>query len=714
MADEVTSSKKTILIVDNSPLARMQLGGILAPTYNIVEAEEGVRALELMRLYGADDLAAVLLDLYMPGMTGYDVLAEKSADPAIADIPVVVVTADALTTAEVKALDAGAADFLIKPIEPEIVRRRIHSVVSAREIEEQRMRIRILEEAAWRADHDDLTGIYSRKAFLRNTQVMLANDLDNDYLLALWDIEKFKLVNELFGTTMGDHALQIAARSLARHIEGHGTYGRLGNDDFVFCTTRDSVDIPKLMDEIVSETMDTFGAMETSVTLVIATGVYPVENHDMDVAVMLDRATMAQRTIKGNYNNHIAYYDTELSNRLYEEQDILNNMENALENGEFRVQLQPVYDLSTGLPTSAEALVRWHRPGYGMVPPDHFVPLFEKNGFISKMDRNIWEQVCQTLSDRRDKNLPEIPILVNLSRRSAYSSDLFDTIVGLTEKYAIKPELLRIEVTESSYIDDPNRLIETVRRLQDHGFTILMDDFGSGYSSLNALKDIPVDILKIDMQFMRGFEEGGRVGTILTSVIRMARWLGIPVIAEGVETVEQYEFLRSIGCEYTQGFYFACPMDRDEFEQQLVARPVYLPDKEKSFSKSDVDGILGGDHLLDRMMNGVLDGYAIFEWTSEKLELIRSNEGFLNIFGYNVDSYRKESMHVIDHIMLDDRHRFLMSCQQAAEAHSQTSLTIQCKDASDNWTKLATTLICVSNTAKSALLFVAFRYADIG
>jgi EAL domain-containing protein (putative c-di-GMP-specific phosphodiesterase class I) len=349
-----------------------------------------------------------------------------------------------------------------------------------------------------------------------------------------------------------------------------------------------------------------------------------------------------------------------------------------------------------------------------MVPPDHFVPLFEKNGFISKMDRNIWEQVCQTLSDRRDKNLPEIPILVNLSRRSAYSSDLFDTIVGLTEKYAIKPELLRIEVTESSYIDDPNRLIETVRRLQDHGFTILMDDFGSGYSSLNALKDIPVDILKIDMQFMRGFEEGGRVGTILTSVIRMARWLGIPVIAEGVETVEQYEFLRSIGCEYTQGFYFACPMDRDEFEQQLVARPVYLPDKEKSFSKSDVDGILGGDHLLDRMMNGVLDGYAIFEWTSEKLELIRSNEGFLNIFGYNVDSYRKESMHVIDHIMLDDRHRFLMSCQQAAEAHSQTSLTIQCKDASDNWTKLATTLICVSNTAKSALLFVAFRYADIG
>lgn len=297
-----------------------------------------------------------------------------------------------------------------------------------------------------------------------------------------------------------------------------------------------------------------------------------VEDTDVEVSVMLDRAMMARNTIKGDYDRHIAYYNSELTDRMLEEQDILNNMEHALENGEFQVQLQPVYGIDSNQPVSAEALVRWHRPGHGIVSPGVFVPLFEENGFISKMDHSIWEQVCQILASRHDRGLPEIPISVNLSRRSIFNSSLYDEIVALVEKYGIEPRLFRIEVTESSYTENIDLVISMVTRLQDYGFTVLMDDFGSGYSSFNAFSDIPVDILKADMVFMRNLERNPRVASVFTSIVNMAHSLGIPVIAEGVETQEQYEFLHSVGCDYAQGYYCARPMDPDAFEAHVDGR----------------------------------------------------------------------------------------------------------------------------------------------
>ena len=209
---------KTILIADNSVINRMQMGGILASEYNILEADNGRDALDIMNEHGADGIDVVLLDLHMPGQTGFDVLAEKQANPAIADIPVIVITADSVTAAEVRALDAGASDFLIKPIEPEIMRRRIHLVINARELEEQRMRVRMLEEAAWITDHDDLTGLYTRKAFLREMQDMIDVNPSNEYMIAVWDFENFKTFNELVGTTLGDRMLITAAHCMGEHV----------------------------------------------------------------------------------------------------------------------------------------------------------------------------------------------------------------------------------------------------------------------------------------------------------------------------------------------------------------------------------------------------------------------------------------------------------------------------------------------------------------
>ena len=360
---------KTILIADNSIINRMQMGGILASEYNILEADNGHDALDIMRERGEDGIDAVLLDLHMPGQTGFDVLAEKQANPAIADIPVIVITADSVTAAEVHALDAGAADFLTKPIEPEIMRRRVSLVINARELEEQRMRVRMLEEAAWITDHDDLTGLYTRKAFLREMQGMIDTHPDQEYLLAVWDFENFKTFNELFGTALGDKMLIAAARCMDDLFAGGGVYGRLGNDNFVFCFREGDADIEQVMEGIIGDISRLLSQNGIDFAPSLATGVYLVEDTDVEVSVMLDRAMMARNTIKGDYDRHIAYYNSELTDRMLEEQDILNNMEHALENGEFQVQLQPVYGIDSNQPVSAEALVRWHRPGHGIVSP---------------------------------------------------------------------------------------------------------------------------------------------------------------------------------------------------------------------------------------------------------------------------------------------------------------------------------------------------------
>lgn len=431
-------AKKTILIADNSIINRTFLSGILSDEYETLEAENGQKALDILR-EKEGHVAAMLLDLVMPVKDGYQVLEEMSQDDLIKGVPVIVVTAENVTSVEARALDAGAMDFLTKPIEPEIARRRIKSVVSQRELEELHIKSRILEELQYQSDHDELTGIFSRTAFYRETHDMLVSHCDKDYLLIRWDIEKFKLVNDLFGMKVGDDMLKAAATSVARHVSGHGTYGRFGSDNFVMCVPETVIDPNRLMEEIVEDVKSSFEDAGIAQAVVVATGIFRIIDHDLQVGQMCDRAGMALQTVKGDYTRHVAYYDDKLRQRLLDEQDILDNMDSALRNGEFQVFLQPVYNLSTGRPASAEALVRWNRPGKGIVSPGVFIPLFEHNGFISKLDYQIWEQVCEIQESRAKRGLVPIPISVNLSRKSIYDPNLYQTIVDLVNRHHIEP-----------------------------------------------------------------------------------------------------------------------------------------------------------------------------------------------------------------------------------------------------------------------------------
>lgn len=241
-------------------------------------------------------------------------------------------------------------------------------------------------------------------------------------------------------------------------------------------------------------------------------------------------------------------------------------MKSALENHEFVVFYQPKYGLSDNQIAGAEALVRWKHPERGMISPGEFIPVFERNGFITKLDYYVWEQTCIQLRKWMDEGKNPLPISVNLSRVSLYNKDIVNVICNLVDSYRIPRRLFQVELTESAYNTNPKAVQDMMQRLREEGFYILMDDFGSGYSSLNVLKDIVVDVLKMDMKFFAGDDREGRGENIMAAVIRMAKWLNMPVVAEGVERIEQVEFLRSIGCEYVQGYYFAKPMPVEEYE----------------------------------------------------------------------------------------------------------------------------------------------------
>ncbi len=276
---------------------------------------------------------------------------------------------------------------------------------------------------------------------------------------------------------------------------------------------------------------------------------------------------LAARSIKGQYGKYFAIYDDTLRNQLLREQAITDSMESALSQNQFLVYLQPKYRIKDEVLVGAEALVRWNHPVWGFLSPAEFIPLFEKNGFITRLDRFVWEKACAVLHDWDERGY--YPMSVNVSRADIYNEDLADTLVKIIEKYDLDPSRLHLEITESAYTENPKQIIDTVTTLRELGFVIEMDDFGSGYSSLNMLNDMPIDILKLDMKFIRSEMAKPKSQGILQFIINLASWMNLSVVAEGVETKAQLLRLTEIGCDYVQGYYFAKPMPCQEFEGLL-------------------------------------------------------------------------------------------------------------------------------------------------
>lgn len=419
---------------------------------------------------------------------------------------------------------------------------------------------------------DPLTDIYNRETFSQETTHMLNEHPGREYMLVLWNIDRFKVVNDLFGTPVGDNILVQTAAHLREQLLGIGTFGRLEADSFAFCLPADLFDLDRMLKEQI-RLCSGFGIQYN---LMMHTGLYLTSDPHIGISQMCDRARMALSTVKGNYIQRYAYYNEDMRQTMLTEQQILNDMHRALAEKEFVIFLQPIYSLNFDKPVSAEVLVRWQHPQLGLLPPSQFIPLFEKNRFISEVDRYIWELACKYIARRQQEQQAPLPFSVNVSRENLASPTLADELLALIRKYQIKPFLLRLEISESAYIENPIQLIRTARHLQEVGFKILLDDFGSGYSSLKMLKDIPLDILKIDMNFLENIEQSSRAAAILLGVIQIAQRLNIVTIAEGVETKFQLDFLRTTGCDNIQGYYYAKPMPVEKFDQFMANPPRML------------------------------------------------------------------------------------------------------------------------------------------
>ena len=415
------------------------------------------------------------------------------------------------------------------------------------------------------ATYDELTGIYNKQAFYTKTKEMLLDNPDKNFDLLRINIERFKVLNDLFGESTGDKLLRYIGKFLKEINLPLCVSGRLYADNFVVCYEAGKGDSRRMINTL-QMVADSFAINNRTI---LSFGLYRIDDKTLPVSVMCDRANMALWKAKGNFKNPYCEYDEKMRQQVLKEQKIINAMEMAIQNKEFTLYLQPKYDIEKGTIIGAEALVRWISRENGFISPGDFIPVFENNGFVYEVDKFIWEESCRYLRKWLDEGREVHPISVNVSRIDLYDPKLVKHLVDLREKYQLPSQYLELEITESAYTEDPEQIITITRQLREAGFVILMDDFGTGYSSLNMLKDIQIDVLKLDMGFLKSSDYSAKGGNILTAILKMAESLKMQTIAEGVETKEQVEFLKSIGCKYVQGFYYSKPLPVGEFEKLI-------------------------------------------------------------------------------------------------------------------------------------------------
>ncbi|MFW5631728.1 MAG: putative bifunctional diguanylate cyclase/phosphodiesterase, partial [Acetivibrio ethanolgignens] len=422
---------------------------------------------------------------------------------------------------------------------------------------------------------DDLTGVWNRNKFIKEAERLLNHNKNKEYYLISTDVDKFNYINDTFGYSTGDEVLREEADQFARIFENQGIYARIAADEFVGIVENDGIECEKLLTRKLQEFEANMHEYSNHYfRLQIKIGICKIERRDSEARITeyIDRTNIAKKQIKGNLNQIIAYFDDETAKRSALENEIESKMEKALENGEFCVYYQPKYNLQTEVIEGAEALVRWIDPDKGMIGPDLFIPLFEKNGFIIRLDFYVYEEVCRHLQKWIKEGRRVVPVSVNVSRAHLGTPNFIPDMIALLKKYEIPVKLVELELTESVFSDDEETMKRIVMTLKNIGFRISIDDFGSGYSSLNLLKQIPADVLKIDRGFLEEVEESIKSKIIIAQVVSMARKINMHTVCEGVETKKQADFLREIHCEVAQGYLFSKPLPLPEFESKITGQ----------------------------------------------------------------------------------------------------------------------------------------------
>lgn len=522
---------------------------------------------------------------------------------------------------------------------------------------------------------DTLSGLYNKQSFFRRVRTVLDENPEVRFVMVRCDIDRFKAYNETFGFPAGDQLLADLGRQLLDIRPPRGLAGHIEADHFALLVPAAELDIAGWHGSL-SSWLSRYSAQ---FHLTCSVGIYEVSDPKLDVSLICDRAMLALHTIKHSYVNKIAWYSDSLRQQLMDEQKLIDDMADALDNGQFLLYFQPQINYDDGTLVGAEALVRWQHPTRGLITPGHFIPLFEKNGFIARLDEYVWAQACIAMRrwrNQQDKLLP-VSVSVNVSRFDIYQPDLGDRLSALVRRYDLPPSALKLEITESAYMDNPRQLLQFVRCMQERGFTVEMDDFGAGYSSINTLKNVPVDVLKLNVEFLADSDGDERGGNILSSVIRMAHWLKLPVIAEGVETRVQADYLKSLGCFFMQGYYFDRPMPAAEFELLLCQARVGDITRYRSVDLTGMAAFWDPSTQMALLFNSIVGGAAILEYAGGNMELVRINDSFFTEIGVSRMELASLGARAFDCIASADRPRFTGMLQAAMNGGNEAACEVR-------------------------------------
>ena len=554
-----SAEKRRILLVEDEPINQEILRAYLEDSYEILVAPSGAEALELLHAQ-YETLSLILLDLNLPDIHGLELLRRIKEDSRSSRLSVIVMTAD--SEAEVDSLTLGAIDFIPKPYpQQKVVLARIMRTI---ELSEDR-------DTLSHTERDHLTGLYNRDFFYRYVIQLDAHHKDLPTDAVVLDVNHFHTINERYGKRYGDELLRRLAGWMLSRLEREGGIACRSKADTFLVYWPHREDYDALLEEL-SEYLDADMGSKGHVRLRM--GVYADADKSLDAERRFDRAKLAADTVKESASNAVGRYDRSLHEAELLSEQLIESFPDAIRRREFQVYYQPKFNVRPDSPVlhSAEALVRWKHPALGMVSPGVFIPLFEKSGLIQTLDQYVWAEAAAQIRRWKESFGITLPVSVNVSRVDLFDPLLKEKLRGIVEDNGLGFGELLLEITESTYAEDSRQLVEAVRQLRALGFRIEMDDFGSGYSSLSMLSALPIDILKLDIRFIRSAFAEHRDTRLLDAVVRLAGAYALPVVAEGVETAEQVAALRAAGCRFVQGYYFSRPLPAGEFERFIEER----------------------------------------------------------------------------------------------------------------------------------------------
>ena len=548
----INKLKRYILIVEDEYINQEILKEILSNEYEILVANNGAEALQILNT-STKPISLILLDLNMPIMDGFTVLKEIKKDENKMNIPIIVITGD--KGSELEALTLGAVDFITKPFDlNEIIMARVNRSI---ELSEKRIIVSASER-------DELTNVYSKHVFEKYVERINKYKQNEKKDMIVLNISRFHLYNELYGKEEGDKALVYLANILKEIAnKNDGIVARLQRDYFaLYINHLDNYD--NLADKINNELKNNY-----NISINIRFGIYSINNTENNIDNCIDRATLVCDEIS-NSNTKIynVYNEDDQKKQLFKER-LNHDFKNAIDNKEFKVFYQPKISISNGkyVLSSAEALVRWIHPELGFISPGMFIPLFEENGNIKILDQYVWNEAAHQIKEWKDKFNIVLPVSVNVSRADMFDEKVVDVINNIVIENKIKPEYLYLEITESAYNNETDQIVEIINKLRNLGFKIEIDDFGSGYSSLNTLATLSFDYLKLDMKFVHDMFTNDKTLKMVGIVSDIAKYLNVKLIAEGVETKEQLEKLKELKYDVIQGYYFSKAVANNEFEE---------------------------------------------------------------------------------------------------------------------------------------------------